>query len=436
MLMAKRKSVCESARIKNPSVATRSNPKNERSKIQTPAPASTLVFKATRFSGSKPIANRGQVSKSYCINSRERMHPAFQPELSCFQTDTLHWLDRNAGGRPSECVARTHTPAQSGRHGLTVLPVVLEADKRHAWGMNNPLISLSVQLATTVEQTARSIVAVHARPRFDSSGVYWSPGVVVTADHTIRRDEDLRVTAPGGSSLPAELAGRDPGTDLAVLRVPGLDLPAPPRAVKTALRPGEVALAVGRSEDGAIAAFGVVSSLSGPSQTWRGGRLDQVVRLDLSLHPGAEGGAVVDGAGNVVGIGTSALSRFAVFAVPVETIDRVAAKLLEHGRMPRAYLGVGLQPVAIPEHLKSKLNLPARVGLILVSVDPDAAAGRAGLLIGDILVELGGRAIERPENLQEALDADSIGKSVPARIVRGGEVKTVEITPGEKPRRS
>jgi S1-C subfamily serine protease len=302
--------------------------------------------------------------------------------------------------------------------------------------MSNALLSLSEQLASTVEKTARSLVAIHARPRFDSSGVWWNSGVVITADHTIRRDEDLRVTAPDGSSLPAELAGRDPGTDLAVLRVPGLDLPPAPRGAKTALRPGDVALAVGRSKDSAIAAFGVVSSLSGPSQTWRGGRLDQVVRLDLSLHPGGEGGAVVDSEGRLVGIATSALSRFAVFAIPVETIDRVAAKLLEHGRMPQAYLGVGLQPVAIPEHLKNKLNLPAHAGLILVSVDPDAAGGRAGLLIGDILVELAGRAIQRPEHLQGALDADSIGKPVSARIVRGGEVKTVEITPGERPRRS
>jgi S1-C subfamily serine protease len=302
--------------------------------------------------------------------------------------------------------------------------------------MNNALLSLSEQLASTVEQAAQSIVAVHARPRFDSSGVWWSSGVVVTAGHTIRRDEDLRVTAPDGSSLPAELAGRDAGTDLAVLRVPGLDLPAASRGVKTAVRPGDVALAVGRSKDSAIAAFGVVSSLSGPSQTWRGGRLDQVVRLDLSLHPGAEGGAVVNSEGKLVGIATSALSRFAVFAIPVETVDRVASKLLEHGRMPRAYLGVGLQPVAIPEHLKRKLNLPAQTGLILVSVDPEAAAGRAGLLIGDIVVELAGRAIEKPEHLQEALDADSIGKPVSARIVRGGEGKTIEITPGERPRRN
>jgi S1-C subfamily serine protease len=301
--------------------------------------------------------------------------------------------------------------------------------------MNNALVSLSEQLASTVEQTARSIVAVHARPRFDSSGIWWNANVVVTADHTVRRDEDLRITAPDGSSLPAELAGRDPGTDLAVLRVAGLDLPPAPRAAKTALRPGNLALAVGRSKDSAIAAFGVVSSLSGPSQTWRGGRLDQVVRLDLNLHPGAEGGAVVDSEGKLMGIATSALSRFAVFAVPVETIDRVAAKLLEHGRMPRAYLGVGLQPVAIPEHLKSKLNLPARAGLILVSVDPEAAAGRAGLLIGDILVEVAGRTIQRPEHLQDALDADSIGKPVPVRIVRGGEAVTIEITPGDRPRR-
>jgi S1-C subfamily serine protease len=309
------------------------------------------------------------------------------------------------------------------------------AGNRRPIPLTHSLVSLSEELAATVETAARSVVAVHARPRLDSSGVHWSAGIVVTADHAIRRDDDIRVTAAGGTNLPAELVGRDPGTDLAVLRVAGLDAPVAPRAASVSLAPGNLALAVGRSKDSAIAAFGVVGSISGPSPTWRGGKLDRVVRLDLSLHPGAEGAAVVDGEGKLVGVATSALSRFSVFAIPLETIGRVAGKLLEHGRIPRGYLGVGLQPVSIPEHLRKKLDIPA-AGLIAVSVEADAAAGRAGMLIGDVLVELGGRWIDRTETLQEALDSDSIGKTVPARIVRGGEMVTLEITPGERPRRN
>ncbi|HLJ47145.1 MAG TPA: S1C family serine protease [Bryobacteraceae bacterium] len=302
--------------------------------------------------------------------------------------------------------------------------------------MENPLSSLSDHLASVVERAGQSVVAIHARPRFDSSGVHWKPGIIVTAEHTIRRDDDIRITAANGVAHTAELVGRDPGTDLAVLRVKDLDVPVAPRAESGAARPGNVVLAVGRMKDSASAAFGVLSSISGPSQTWRGGRLDQVVRLDLSLHPGASGGAVVDASGNLIGIATSALSRVSVFAIPLSTVGRVADKLLAHGRVPRGYLGVGLQPVSIPDHLKSKLNLSSSSGLIAISVDPEAPAGRAGMVIGDILLELSGAPIGDSEDVQEALDSDSIGKTIKARILRGGELTDLDVTVGERPRKA
>ena len=300
--------------------------------------------------------------------------------------------------------------------------------------MSNPLVSFSEQLVSTVEHAGQSIVAVHARPRFDSSGVHWSPGVVVTADHTIRRDEDIRVTASNGAALGAELVGRDPGTDLAVLRVPELAVPVAERAAKTPA-PGSVLLAVGRSKDSVSAAFGVLSSVSGTSRTWRGGRLDQVVRLDIALHPGASGGAVVDAAGKLIGVATPALSRVSVFAVPLATVERVVETLLAHGRVPRGYLGIGLQPILIPEHLKTKLGLAGSSGLIAISVDPEGPAGKAGILIGDVLLELGGRAIQESEDVQEVLDAGSVGKKLTARILRGGNAMEVGITAGERPRK-
>jgi len=301
--------------------------------------------------------------------------------------------------------------------------------------VTNPLMTLSEHLASTVEQSGRSIVAIHARARFNSSGVHWSPGVVVTADHTIQKDDDIRVSTPDGSTHTAELAGRDPSTDLAVLRVKDLDIPVATKAGGSALKPGNTILVVGRFKDSVSAAFGVLSSISGPSQTWRGGRLDQVLRLDVALHAGAAGGAVVDGDGKLIGIATPALSRVAVFAIPVATVDRVTEKLLAHGRVPRGYLGVGLQPIAIPEHLKNKLSLPTSSGLIAVSVGVDAPAGQAGILIGDILLELAGRAMHRPENVQEVLDSESIGRKLTARILRAGNTMDVELTVGERPAR-
>ena len=295
----------------------------------------------------------------------------------------------------------------------------------------NPLIAFSEQLAATVAEVGKSVVAVHARHRFASSGMHWMPGVVVTADHTIRRDEDIKITTPDGKTLPAELAGRDPGTDLAVLKVEGLDAPVAVRAGGFQPQPGALVLAVGRSKDSAIAALGLLSSISPESQTWRGGRLDQVVRLDMDLHPGASGGAVVNAEGKLIGIATAALSRVSVFGIPPSTIDRVAQQLVAHGRVPRGYLGVGLQPIALPEHLLKSLNRTG-AALIVISVGADAPAGRAGLVIGDILLELGGRATHSPEDVHLLLDAQSIGTKLRATILRGGKPMEVEVTPAER----
>lgn len=212
-------------------------------------------------------------------------------------------------------------------------------------------------------------------------------------------------------------------------------MPAAIRAEKVVSKPGSVILVVGRFKDSVSAGFGVVSSVSGPSETWRGGRLDQVVRLDIALQPAAAGAAVVDPDGKLIGIATGALSRISVFAIPLATLDRVTGTLLAHGRIPRGYLGVGLQPIAIPEHLKSNLNLATSSALIAVSVDSDGSAGRSGLLIGDILLELGGRATHRPEDVQEVLDSESIGQKIKARILRAGQTVDIDLGVGERPAR-
>ena len=299
----------------------------------------------------------------------------------------------------------------------------------------NSLIALSEEIASTVQQAAQSVVSVHARHRFDSSGVHWSPEIVLTADHALRRDEGIRVTLPDGSKADAELVGRDPGTDLAVLRVKGLAIPVIQKDESAVTTPGSIVLAVGRSKDSAVAAFGVISNLSGSSQTWRGGKLDQVVRLDLSLHPAGSGGAVVSASGKLIGIATPVLSRVSVFAIHLSTVARVTESLLAHGRVLRGYLGVGLQPIAIPEHLKSKLNLVNSTGLIAISVEHEGPAGKAGMSIGDVLVELGGRATQRTENVQEVLSSEPVGKKIRARILRGGNLTELEITIAERPRK-
>lgn len=287
--------------------------------------------------------------------------------------------------------------------------------------MNIELQQLSTQLAETVEAVAGAVVAVDARPRFPSSGIFWSPDAVVTAAHTIQRDEDITVALPDGRRLGATLVGRDTGTDIAVLR---LTEAAGPRALTHAPvpKPGHLSLAIGRSPDSGVnATLGIISGVSGQWRTWRGGLLDHYIRLDLTLFPGSSGGAIIDTGGRLIGIATSALSRIAGLAIPVSTVARVAEELLSRGYVRRGYLGVGLQPVAS--------------GLIVLSTDPDGPAAQAGILIGDILTALDGKAITDIDDLQTSLAGLATGHMVKASMIRGGAPIELSVAVAEWPRK-
>jgi S1-C subfamily serine protease len=292
--------------------------------------------------------------------------------------------------------------------------------------MSSQLAALSNEIAAAVKQVEGHVVAVHARPRFSSSGVLWKPGVVVTAEHTVRREEEITVTLPTGKTVPATLAGADPGTDIAVLRVEGTS--APSLRQVAAPDPGTLALALGRSEDSGVnASLGIISARSGEWRTWRGGQLDHYIRLDLNVFPTSDGGAVVNTAGEFIGIATTALSRIAGLAIPAATVDRVAEQILTRGHVQRGYLGVGLQPVELPDHHK---------GLIVLSLEPSGPAAKSGVLIGDIFVALGGRPVAETEDLQTALESRVPGSTVEAEVLRGGDSRKITITVGERPRRS
>jgi len=290
--------------------------------------------------------------------------------------------------------------------------------------MSTELAAFSSELAAIVEKSAPSVVAVHARPRFSSSGVFWRPGVIVTAEHTLQREDEITVTLPNGTNAPATLAGSDPGTDLAVLKA---ESPAPPLKLAAQPVPGQIALTIGRSQDSGVnATMGIISAVSGDWRTWRGGRLDHYIRLDLTLYPGSSGGAVVNTDGDVIGIATSALSRIAGVAIPAATIDRVVDQILTRGRVSRGYLGVGLQPVELPDRHKA---------LIVLSLAPEGPAASAGILLGDILVSLGGSAVSDTDDIQTVLESHAAGRPVEANILRGGVAQTISITVGERPRR-
>jgi S1-C subfamily serine protease len=300
------------------------------------------------------------------------------------------------------------------------------------------LLALSNDLADAVARAGQAVVAVNARPRIPSSGVHWRQGVIVTAEHTVQRDEEITLTLSDGQTVKAELVGRDSSTDLAVLKLSGANganLPVAEIGDATDLKIGHLALAVGRpGERGLSASLGVVSALSGSWRTWGGSRIDQFIRLDLALYPGFSGGALVDARGRVAGIITSG-PRNSVLAIPTATVNRVVEQLLTRGRITRGFLGLGMQPVRLPDPLKQSLKLEGHGGVIVVEIKPGGPADRAGALIGDVLVELDGRAIGEPGDVQAALDPEQVGKTVKAKFVRAGAKIELSILVGERPAR-
>lgn len=302
--------------------------------------------------------------------------------------------------------------------------------------MQNQLVSLSNEMARLVEEFQPYVVAVHARAHRPSSGVHWRPGIVVTADHTIRRDEDIQVTLPDGRRMDATVAGRDAGTDIAALRVEGLGSPAAQTSGNDSAKVGEWALVLGRSPDsGPNASLGIISACSGPWRTWRGGRLDKYIRLDATLFPNSSGGAVLNCRGGLLGIATAGLSRIAGLAIPASSVNRVVDVLVAKGHLPRGYLGIGAQPVGIPEALRASLSLIGKYGIMVVKVEPGGPADQAGLLLGDILVGLGDARLEEIEDLQAFSDSGVIGKPFKVQVIRAGALREIDITLGERPGR-
>jgi S1-C subfamily serine protease len=295
------------------------------------------------------------------------------------------------------------------------------------------LAALSDDLATAVERAGRSVVAIHARRRIPSSGLVWRPGVVVTASHTVTRDEDITLTLPDAGTAPATLAGRDETTDLAVLRTDAAGLLPAERAETTALRAGNLVLAVGRPGTSLTASLGVVSAVGAEWRTWQGGRIDRFVRLDLAIYDGFSGGPLVEAGGRVVGINTSGLARGMPLTIPASTVDRVADQILAGGRLGRGYLGLASQAVRLPEALRQALKLTGDFGLVVVNVEPGGPAERGGVLLGDILVALDGMPVTDPRDVLAALTPERVGQAIKARVLRGGQPTEVSITVGPRP---
>lgn len=302
----------------------------------------------------------------------------------------------------------------------------------------NALSAFSDQLADVVAQAARSIVTVAARPRQTATGILWkteNETIVITADHVVEREDDIKVVLPDGKEVKAQLIGRDPSTDLAALRLPtdALGADAQPAETGANLRPGNLVLAVGRpGKDGPRVSFGAVSAIEGPRRSWHGGEIEGVIYADVTLYPGFSGGPLVDLSGKVVGLNSSHLTRQNSSAIPLVTIDRVAKTLLTHGRVRRGYLGVGTQQVPLPEALAQKAGLTQESALLVVNVEAGSPAEKGGLILGDLIALVGDQPIIDVDSLRAQLSSDKLGQTLPVRIIRGGEVHNLNITLGER----
>lgn len=298
--------------------------------------------------------------------------------------------------------------------------------------MAEVLRNLSDALAATVEATGPAVVRVEGRRRLPATGIVWSAdGIIVTAHHVVQRDENMGVGLPNGQAVPATLVGRDPTTDLAVLRAQTEGLTPPAWADLESLQVGHLVLALGRPGRSIQATLGIVSALGDSWRTPAGGRLDRYLQTDLVMYPGFSGGPLVDAAGQVLGLNTSALLRGISLAVPVSTLRQVIETLLAHGRVRRGYLGVGAQPVRLPAALKQQLG--QETGVLLVSVEPESPAEQGGLLLGDTIVSLDGQPVRHMDDLLALLSGDQVGAAVRVRIVRSGQVQELTVVIGVHP---
>jgi len=292
------------------------------------------------------------------------------------------------------------------------------------------LADLSADLAKTVEAVGPSVVRIEARRRLPASGILWGDDVIVTASHVVQREENITVGLADGSTAGAALVGRDPATDVAVLRGPASGRTPAERAGADGLRVGHLVLALARPGRTVRATLGIVSALGESWRTPEGSEVDRYLQTDAPLHPGFSGGPLVDGAGRILGLNTAGVLRGVSLTIPVATLQRVTESLLTHGRVRRGYLGIGAQPVPLRGLAAPTTGAP--VGLLLISIEPGSPAERAGLFVGDILVSFDGQPVGGVDALMALLGAERIGRPVPVRLVRGGQTQDITVEVGER----
>jgi serine protease DegQ len=293
----------------------------------------------------------------------------------------------------------------------------------------NTLTALSDAMAASVERAAVYTVMVNARRRLPASGILYSNHLILTADHVVEREEDIPVYLASGEEARAAVAGRDPGSDLALLKLENGSGTAAEIAPGEA-RIGQLALALGRpSTNGVQASLGIISALGGPLRTGRGGLIDRYLATDAIPYPGFSGGPLIDASGRVLGINTSGLARGSSLAIPAALAWEVATALSEHGHIRRGYLGLRTQPVHLPG------GTPERgrpTGLLIVGIEDDSPSEKGGLIVGDILTGLAGQPVTDHDELLSQLSAARVGQPTQVTILRGGKPLDVTVIVGER----
>jgi S1-C subfamily serine protease len=290
------------------------------------------------------------------------------------------------------------------------------------------LEAYSQSIARLVEQAGRTVVAVKPGAYRVVSGVSFRENLIAVNNHQLKREGAVPVHLPDGTEIQATLLGRDPARDVAVLQTHDVKLETSAPETQPNLKPGALAIVVGRTIDaGLSASAGILGAVGGARRTWRGGELHRFLRLDVNLYPSQAGATVVSASGRFLGMATGAMLRHSALAIPPETLNEIADELLREGRIRQGYLGVGLQPVAIPAHLRLQSPLAGEAGLMVLSVEPGTGAEKSGLQLGDILIAAGGATLSDTESLMALLRGDAVGNPLKVSLLRAGKFTETEI---------
>ncbi len=295
--------------------------------------------------------------------------------------------------------------------------------------------TISNHTAALAEQAGKAVVAVDAGHRVAASGVHWKTGVIVTASHLVRRAAEVNVILSDGDAVRGEVAGRDSTTDLAAIRIEN-DAALATLPLASGAKVGELVVAVARSGRGELSASaGIIARIGGPWHSWRGGRIDRLLRPDVRLYPGQSGSALVNGRGELLGVNSAVLARESVITLPTETVDRVLSELLERGHVARPYVGIAMQEVSLPQEWCANAATDQENGLLVTHVTPDAPAKQAGINLGDVIVGADAQVVQGFRQFHRMLAQKRTGEALKLRVLRGGNAIDTAVTLGDRPRR-